>query len=253
MSPRAPEVSVVVPVFGNAATLEALAARVGAAFSARGTSYEVLLVDDASPDDSLAVAWRLAAADPAVGVVALARNVGQQRAVLAGFAEARGRWLAVLDADLQDPPEALPALLEHARAHRLGAVFAGRVGRYQSRGRMATSKLFKRSLAALAGIPRDAGMCLVADRRLAAAAERFPDRRPWLPAIVGLAGLPAASLPVARSLRPSGRSAYSGWRRLRLAAAALAFAARWRWLGGAGRGRPEPVRVAERLAPRVGS
>src|SRR5205814_350062 len=123
----APSVSVVVPVYRNTETLEELHRRLDAALGAAGVDFELVFVEDACPAGSLAVLRRLEAADPRVGVLALPRNVGQHAAVLRGLARARGRAVVVMDADLQDPPDAVPALLAR-RAQGPAAVFAGRRG-----------------------------------------------------------------------------------------------------------------------------
>ena len=114
-----------------------------------GHSYELLFVDDASPDHAHAVIRRLAGQDPRVCGIVLAENVGQNSAVLAGLAHARGTTVAVMDGDLQDPPEAVPALLEALERHGADAVFAARRGHYETLPRLATGRLLKRTLWAL--------------------------------------------------------------------------------------------------------
>lgn len=103
----APVVSAVVPVFRSETTLAGLHARLVAALPAE---HEVVFVDDASPDGSAEVLAELAA-DPRVRIVRHGVNRGQHAAVLSGLAEARGAAVVILDADGQDPPEAIPALL----------------------------------------------------------------------------------------------------------------------------------------------
>ena len=100
-------VAVVVPVHGNAATLRPLAERLAAALD--GRAWRLRLVIDASPDDSVAVAGALAAADPRIAVSGLTVNVGQHAALTHGLAAEpdADAWVC-LDADLQDPPEAVP-------------------------------------------------------------------------------------------------------------------------------------------------
>lgn len=217
------DVTVVVPVYGNADTVAALQERLARALDAEGLQHETVFVDDASPDGSLAALRALAARDPRVRVVSLARNGGQHRAVLAGLAVAHGDRVAILDADLQDPPEALPALLARSR-EGYDAVFAGRRGRYESRGRLLTSRAFKRLLHLAAGVPVDAGMYVVVTRDVAARLLRAVPRTPFVVAMIGRASRHMCSVPVERALRPSGRSAYSGWKRLRTGTAALAQA-----------------------------
>jgi glycosyltransferase involved in cell wall biosynthesis len=218
-------VAVVVPVHGNQTTLAALAQRVEAALA--GRPWRLRLVIDASPDDSLAVARALAGADPRIAVTALAENVGQHRALERGLADEPGAdaW-ACLDADLQDPPEALPLLLDRLDGGGVGVVFAGRRGGYESTGRLATGRLHRAALARITGLPNDAGAFLVmgAEARNAVLALRAPS----IVAAIGIRGLPTASVPVDRSPRPSGTSAWTGAARLRQSARTLLWAARRR-------------------------
>jgi polyisoprenyl-phosphate glycosyltransferase len=218
-----PEVSVVVPVYGNGATLAELALRVERSLS--DLTYELIFVDDASPDGSRAAICELARRDERVRCVPLERNAGQHRAALAGLAQARGEWSVVMDADLQDPPEAIPTLLETGRRD-YSAVFAGRRGRYESRGRLFSSRLFKRTLALLTGLPRDAGMFLALDADLRGKLLAMRSRRPFLVAMVGCTRLPATSVPVERASRAGGRSAYGGLARARSASRGLAWGVR---------------------------
>jgi polyisoprenyl-phosphate glycosyltransferase len=208
------ELSVIVPVYSNAATLAELHQRVRAATA--GSDLQIILVDDASPDDSRRVIAELAAGDPAVEPVFLERNIGQHAAVLEGMRRARAPWTVVMDADLQDPPEAIPALLAHG-ARGGDVVFAGRRGAYEGPGRLASSRAFKHLLALLAGVPRDAGMFFAANRRAIDSLLALDGPPPFLVAMVGAAGLRASSVPVTRSRSTGGRSTYTSSLRLRYA------------------------------------
>jgi undecaprenyl-phosphate 4-deoxy-4-formamido-L-arabinose transferase len=105
-------ISVVVPVFNSAATLEELVSRVTAVLEAAASDYEIILVDDGSGDDSRAVLARLADLNAHVRPLVLSRNFGQHNALLCGIREARYELIATLDDDLQNPPEDIPRLLE---------------------------------------------------------------------------------------------------------------------------------------------
>jgi glycosyltransferase involved in cell wall biosynthesis len=226
---EAADVAVVVPVHGNAATLAPLAARVAAALA--GRDWRLRLVVDASPDDSAAVAARLAGADARVAVTVLDVGGGQHRALARGLADEPGaRAWACLDADLQDPPEALPALLDRLALGDVQAVFAGRRGAYEGRLRLLTGGLHRAALSGLTGLPRDAGafLALGPAARAAVLAAVLADGAPSLVAAVGVARLPVASVPVHRDTRPSGSSAWTSRARLRQSARTLVWAARHR-------------------------
>jgi glycosyltransferase involved in cell wall biosynthesis len=106
-----PDLSVVVPVYSEAESLPELAAQIRAAMDGAGLDFEVWLVDDGSTDDSWAVIERLHAEDGRFRGVRFRRNYGKSAALAAGFARAGGRFVATLDADLQDDPAELPAMV----------------------------------------------------------------------------------------------------------------------------------------------
>lgn len=229
MSAKRPDVSVVVPVHGNAATLAELTRRVGDTLDGAGHSYEIVLVDDVSPDESREVIARLTVGSDRVRGIELAQRSGQHRALVAGLRAARGRTAVTMDADLQDPPEVLPELL--AMLAGADVVFAARRGAYQSRGRMATSRAFKNSIARVAGIPADAGAFMALSRTAINALAAFDTGRPFLPAMAGLLGLPVGSVPIERASREQGSSAYTGAMRFRVGLSALMHAIYWRVRG----------------------
>ena len=107
----APDLSVVVPVFNNDSTLEELIDRLVATLDPTGLDFELIFVDDGSRDASFALLSRRASADPRIRPFALARNFGSQSAICAGFDQVRGRRAVCLDADLENYPEDIPALL----------------------------------------------------------------------------------------------------------------------------------------------
>ena len=222
------DLSLVIPVYRNASTLAELVRRTGAALAPTGLEYEILFVDDGSPDDAAAVLRELAAAEPRVAALILARNVGQNRALLTGFAWARGRLVAVMDADLQDPPEALPALLERA-AGGCPVVFAGRRGQYESADRLLTSRLFKGLLHWICGIPADGGSYVLLSAEVVGGLLRLYAPQPYLVGMIGCLGYPMDSIPVVRAARPQGTSAYSSWMRLKTGLAGLGWALAWKY------------------------
>lgn len=212
--------SVVVPVYRNADTLHELRRRLDFALGAR--LHEVVLVDDACPEGSGAVIAELARNDPRVRPVALGSNAGQHAAVLAGLQRTTGSWAVVMDADLQDPPEAVPLLIRRAEQGDVAAVFGGRRGRYESKSRLVTSRLYKRLQGHLVGVPADAGTFVALSRPLIDELVSMGGPSPSLVAMIGCAGYPVASVPIERAPRADGRSAYghaarvvSAWRAMR--------------------------------------
>jgi hypothetical protein len=213
-------VSLIAPVYRNAGTVEELYRRAQSVFDKLDLHWELIYVNDACPAGSHAPLHGLARRFPDVAVVELTHNCGQHIAALVGLAHARGEFAVILDADLQDPPEAIGALLA-AFDESTDVVFAGRRGRYESWMKLATSRLFKWTLHLACGVPRDAGMFVALSRRAVEALVRMPTRRPWIVAMIGCAGLKARSIPVTRSVRHVGSSAYSPLGRLRTALRAL--------------------------------
>ena len=243
--PRDIALSVVLPVYRTRTFLSELHRRLGAVMDRLGVDGEMIFVDDACPEDSWKDLAGLARWDPRVRALRLASNVGQQRAVLEGLRHARGDIVVVMDADLQDPPEAIPGLIARLDAGTAG-VFAARTGHYESGARLMTSRLFKWTVTRLTGAPRGAGLFVALRRPLVSHLVAQAPARPHLVAMISCADFPLAAVPVTRDVRKSGRSAYSARKRLRAGSSALWLLLRTR-LGHAPPPGP-PARVAECVA-----
>jgi len=132
--------SVVAPVYNEQELLDEFYARVCSALE--GIDFELVLVDDGSTDTSPAILHHLASGDPRVHIVYLSRNFGHQTAITAGLDHARGDAVVMLDADLQDPPELIPRMLDHWRAG-CDVVYAVREQRDgESRFKLTTARWF---------------------------------------------------------------------------------------------------------------
>src|SRR5581483_11585872 len=107
-APTAPELSLVIPCFNEEANLRPLVTALRTAMEPLAVSYEIILVDDGSRDNSWAVLKQLAAGEPRLRGLKLERNSGQSAALWAGLRAARGKYIATLDADLQNDPRDLP-------------------------------------------------------------------------------------------------------------------------------------------------
>lgn len=229
------ELSVVAPLYGNAATLHELVGRI--AKSLEGIDWELILVDDASPDGAGELAFALAENDSRLGVIALAENGGQSEALRAGVLATRGRKVAFLDADLQDPPEILPRLLE--ASHGSDVLFGIRRGAYQSWPRRISSAVYKALRSRICRVPSGAGLLLVADGDLLRQIARSTPKPCWWIPQLGSLGAKTEALPVDRQKRPTGRSAYRGLMRWNVGLAELKAALRLRCGLSAGKPRQE--------------
>lgn len=214
------DVSVVLPVHRTAAYIDPLYRLLDAALADQGR-VELVFVDDASPDNAQQQLAALATRDPRVRVVSLRDNQGQQRATLHGLAVCRGQVVVVMDADLQDRPEALPALLDHLRTTGADAVFAVRHNSYASRGRRMTGRVFKWCLRRLAPVPPGAGSYMLLRRPLVERILALPGSAPYMVGMVCRTARRVATVEVPRAPRPDGVSAWTSTQRLRVALRAL--------------------------------
>ncbi|MEW6093216.1 MAG: glycosyltransferase family 2 protein [Chloroflexota bacterium] len=223
----APDISVVIPVFRNVETIEALYARLCTTLESSGLSFELIFVNDACPMNSQAVLEQLASKDERITVIELSKNIGQHKTSLVGLAHATANQVTALDADLQDPPEALPMLIKGLESG-YDVVFAGRRGKYQSGQRLLSSRIFKKLLRLLTGIPLDAGTYWVARRSVIDTILHWQVARPHLVTLLGISGARLLSIPVERSSSPTGASGYTNWMRLKLGLEAIFLALQWR-------------------------
>jgi glycosyltransferase involved in cell wall biosynthesis len=207
--PAVPALSVVVPMYNEEACLGELHRRLTAALEPAGEAYEMVAVSDGSTDGTNAMLAALAASDPRVRPRYLTRNTGQWAAMSAGFRAARGDWVVVMDADLQNRPEDIPVLLAEARKG-YDLVSGRRTGRPESAlWRLWPSRVANAMLRATTGCPaRDMGgfKCLrgeVARKlRLRAGQHRL------LPALVHLMGGAISEVDVKADQRFAGVSKY---------------------------------------------
>ena len=204
----------VIPVYGCGSCLRALHGRLRATLDELTDSSEIIFVDDRSPDDAWDTLRDLAASDPGVKAIRLSRNFGQHYAITAGIAESRGRWVAVMDCDLQDEPEQLARLWEKAHeGHDI--VLARRTRRRTSLPRRVAGHAYYRIRNRLVGADMFANYTNLSliSRKVAEAFLALRDRdRQYLLILLWL-GFNRTSIEVDPAERHSGRSAYN-WRAL---------------------------------------
>ena len=135
------ELSIVIPIYKAEGCLERLHERLTTVLSSTVPSYEIILIDDSSPDDCWSILKALAIQDTNIRAYRLSRNFGQHAAITAGLEQCQGRYAVVMDCDLQDPPEIIPQLY-HQAIQGSEVVLARRKTKRHSFFRRTTSKLY---------------------------------------------------------------------------------------------------------------
>ncbi|HEY2161750.1 MAG TPA: glycosyltransferase family 2 protein [Solirubrobacteraceae bacterium] len=213
--------SVVAPVYNEEGTLEQFYSRVCAALE--GLRFELVLVDDGSSDRSPAILSELASTDPRVHVVFLSRNFGHQTALTAGLDHADGDAVVMLDADLQDPPELIPRMLDHWR-DGCDVVYAVRQERDgESRFKLATARWFYRLFDKLAQVDlvHNSGDFRLLDRRPLDALLSMRERNRFLRGMTVWVGYRQTAVPYDRDPRYAGETKYTLSKMLRFSLDAI--------------------------------
>ena len=204
-------ISLVVPCFNEVEILDETLSRLQA-FAARQPCYrfELIFVDDGSSDGTLELLRAATVGDPAIRVLSFARNFGHQIAVTAGIDAAAGDAVALIDADLQDPPEILKEMIQHWENgyHVVYGVRRSREG--ESRFKLYTARAFYRLLNRLSEvpIPLDTGDFRLMDRRVVEILREMPERHRFVRGMIAWVGFNQKALPYDRKRRAVGVSKY---------------------------------------------
>jgi undecaprenyl-phosphate 4-deoxy-4-formamido-L-arabinose transferase len=217
-----PELSVVVTLFEEGATLDELHRRLTTALEAFGRSYELLYVDDGSTDGTFQTLERIHEADARARAVRLKRNAGQHPAMHAGLSRARGAIVVTMDGDLQNPPEDVPRLVEAVEAG-YDVASGRRAARHDSWGRTMPSRLINGMLRRFTGVDiSDFGCAFNAYRRDAVEPMLGAiGRQKFTKALVLSGGASVVEVDVGHAPR-QGASSYTPLRLTRLALHVLA-------------------------------
>ena len=213
--------SVVTPMYDERAAVDAFVARLRPVLDGLGVGYEVLAVDDGSRDATVARLLQLRATWPALRVISLRRNVGHQAALTAGLRSARGDYVVSIDADLQDPPEAIASMLTIARDRRVDVVYGVRSDRRcDTLFKRGTAAVYYRLMRHLAGgwVGDQAGDFRLMSRAVVDVLTALPEQRPVYRLVVPSLGFPSASVPYTRGARVAGRTKYPLGKMIRLTA-----------------------------------
>jgi polyisoprenyl-phosphate glycosyltransferase len=204
----APSLSVVIPVFNEEDVLPELQRRLDAALGGVDGGYEIVYVDDGSHDSSAAMIEELSRERDHVVLVRLSRNFGMEIAMSAGLDHARGAFVALCHADLQDPPELIPDMLACAR-DGADVVYARRIGRDESLMKRILSTAFYAFMRRLARTPYQgqAGDFRLMSRRVVDTVRTMPERRRFLRGMVAWVGYEQVPIEYRRAGRHAGRGA----------------------------------------------
>jgi glycosyltransferase involved in cell wall biosynthesis len=221
MTPSAPltRISAIVACYRDAPAVPIMHARLTAVFVKLGVDYEIIFVNDRSPDNAAEVLAELAARDDHVIVINHSRNFGSQNAFTSGMRIATGDAVVLLDGDLQDPPELIEAFY-HKWQEGFDVVYGQRIKREATMFLQVSYKLFYRIFraASYVSVPLDAGDFSLMDRRVVDAMNSLPENNRFLRGMRAWVGFRQTSVPYVRPERMFGRTTNSlmrnlGWAR----------------------------------------
>jgi polyisoprenyl-phosphate glycosyltransferase len=203
-------ISVVSPVYGAEHSVELLVDRLVKNLSSITQNFEIILVEDASPDNSWVKIEEIALKEPRVKGLKLSRNFGQHTAITAGLDYANGDWVVVMDCDLQDRPEEIRALYEKAQ-EGYDVVQARRHQRQDKLGKRAVSWMFSKTLSYLTGVKYDYTIANfgIYHHKVVEAIRQMRESIRFFPTMVRWVGFRQTSLNVEHAEREIGHSSYN--------------------------------------------
>ena len=213
--------SVVVPCFNEQDVLPLLVLRLRAVLDDLDEPYEVIIVDDASTDSTAAILAECRSGWPELRVRTLAANAGHQLALTAGLDVAVGDHVVTMDADLQDPPELIPEMLECARLREVDVVYAKRNDRTSDTAfKRVTAGAYYRLMrrATHVTLPEQVGDFRLLSRRVVEVLRALPERHRVYRLLIPWLGYPSATVEYRRDPRAAGATKYS-MRRMTILAA----------------------------------
>lgn len=212
-------ISVVVPIFEEELIVRELCSRLHVALVSITHDYEIIFVLDGGKDRSWEIIQELASADPRVKCLEFSRNFGQHLAISAGLDVCDGDWVIVMDGDLQDRPEVIPALYAKAQ-EGYDVVFVARRNRPESWAYQVTAQMFHKAFRWLSGIQSSSenSNFSIISRKVVINYRQLREQLRYYGGIVHWLGFKQATIPAEHGTRFAGQSGYGGWiKRLRLA------------------------------------
>lgn len=212
------KLSIISPVYKSSRIIDDLVNRIEAAVKNITLEYEIILVDDACPENSWEAIEQLAKKNSKIKGIKLSRNFGQHHAISAGIDHAEGDWVVVMDCDLQDQPEEIIKLYNEAQKG-FDIVLACRINRQDGFLKRTYSKVFYRTLGYLTGSEQDetVGNFGLYSRRVVAEIKGLRESIRYFPTMIKWVGFKTSKVEVEHASRTEGKSSYNFKRMVNLA------------------------------------
>ena len=211
-------ISVVSPEYKGELMVEALVSRIRESLSPITPDFEIILVNDASPDGTWEQILRQCSLDKRVKGVNLSRNFGENYAITAGLHYARGEWVVVMDCDLQNRPEDIPLLYNKAK-EGYDIVYARRVDKKFGFFKKMSSRIYHGLLEWLSGAKQDSSVAEfgIYSKKVIAEYNKLPESARSFANLISILGFKSTSIPVTHDPRLSGETSYSFGKLLKIA------------------------------------
>ncbi|MEA1877802.1 MAG: glycosyltransferase family 2 protein [Bacteroidota bacterium] len=202
------ELSIVIPLYNEADGVEELLSRTVSALIQTHKEYEIIVVDDGSTDQTLHLLLELREKNPLIKVLQLSRNFGHQAAYTAGMHQAKGKFIVLIDGDLQDPPELIVDMYNKISGRDLDVVYGKRINSPQLSRRPILARYFHKLFKRLSGFPDmdNVGNFSIMNRRALDAILSFSENVRYLPGLRRLIGFQQGFIEYERLPRFSGKS-----------------------------------------------
>lgn len=217
------EISVIIPYFMGIECLEELTSRLSATLSELTPDWELVLVDDHSPDEGWELIKKTCAKEPRIRAIKLSRNYGQHPAISAGINRTWARWYVVMDCDLQDRPEDISTLYRIAIRENADIVIAKRESSGTGKRRSLGSRAFNELLSWASGlkVSDKVGNFRIFSHKAAEAYRQFSQQNRVFAVVMAQIGLNPKYVVLPRDERPHGESSYTAWKLISMAASVL--------------------------------
>ncbi|MDR2057371.1 MAG: glycosyltransferase family 2 protein [Dysgonamonadaceae bacterium] len=218
--------TIIVPCYNEEAVIETCYTRLKATLDSLSLKSQVIFINDGSRDETYSILTAIAKRDSRVILINFSRNFGHQAAVTAGIHHCQTDFAIIIDADLQDPPELIPDLLECREREQANVVYCVRKSRTgESRFKLWSSKIFYRELNRLSEVkfPLDTGDFRLIDSKIIQEFNRFKERGKYIRGLISWVGFKQVPFFYEREARYAGKTKYPLKRMLSFASKALFY------------------------------